>query len=93
MPISATVLILRVLTQYTGGCAEFFVRADTVGEALAALKCDYPALYQCVCDETSTVRRHINLFVNSDLVQHQRVADTRLHRGDRISVFQAVSGG
>ncbi len=93
MPISATVLIPRILTQYTGGRAELCVRADTVGDALAALKRDYPALYQCVCDETDAVRRHINLFVNNDLVQHRGGGGTRLHRDDRISIFQAVSGG
>lgn len=93
MPTSATVLIPRILTQYTGGCAEVPVRAETVGDALAALKRDYPALYQCVCDETDAVRRHINVFVNNDLVHHRGGAEALLQRGDLISIFQAVSGG
>lgn len=93
MPMSATVLIPRILTQYTGGCAEVSVQANTVGEVLAALKRDFPALYQCVCDETDAVRRHINVFVNNDLVHHRGGTPTRLHKGDVISIFQAVSGG
>ena len=62
-------------------------------EALAELRRNFPALYQCICDETDTVRQHINLFVNNDILHDRDGLDTQLHSTDVLSVFQAVSGG
>ena len=37
--------------------------------ALQDLERSYSALYRNVCDETGTLRRHLNVFVNSDNVR------------------------
>ena len=52
-----------------------------------------PPLYRNVCDETGTVRRHVNVFVNSDNVRDRDGLDTALAPGDVVTILPAVSGG
>jgi molybdopterin synthase sulfur carrier subunit len=50
-------------------------------------------LYRNICDETGMVRRHLNVFVNSDNVRDLDGVDTRLAPGDVLTILPAVSGG
>jgi molybdopterin converting factor small subunit len=50
-------------------------------------------LYRNVCDETGKVRRHLNVFVNSDNVRDLDGIDTTLAPGDVVTFLPAVSGG
>ena len=52
-----------------------------------------PRLYRNVCDETGAVRRHLNVFVNSDNVRDLDGVDTTLTPGDVVTILPAVSGG
>jgi molybdopterin converting factor small subunit len=51
------------------------------------------ALYRNVCDETGKVRRHLNVFVNSDNMRDLNGIDTTLTPGDVVTFLPAVSGG
>jgi molybdopterin converting factor small subunit len=87
------VLIPQVLCRYSGGRSQLEVEADSVQAALLALQRDHPAVYECICDETGAVRRHINLFINNAFFRDRNGLQTELVDGDVLSVFQAVSGG
>jgi len=67
--------------------------AHTVRAALEDLQRSQSALYRNVCDETGTVRRHLNVFVNSDNVRDLDGVDTALTPGDVVTILPAVSGG
>jgi len=85
--------IPRILQQYCNGASELTLNGATVRDVLDELQRDYPSLYQCICDETGTIRRHINLFLNNDFLADRKGLDARLEPDDVLSVFQAVSGG
>lgn len=61
--------------------------------ALEALERSQSALYRNICDETGKVRRHLNVFVNSDNVRDLAGVDTPLAAGDVVTILPAVSGG
>lgn len=88
-----TVLIPAPLREYSRSVSEISLTASTVRGALAGLERSHPALHRCVCDELGRVRRHINLFVNTDHVRERDDLDTRLKTGDVLSILPAVSGG
>jgi molybdopterin converting factor small subunit len=67
--------------------------ALSVRAALEQIERDHPALYRSVCDETGTVRRHVNLFVNNSHMRDREGLDTPLVPGDIITILPAVSGG
>ena len=88
-----TVQIPRILQQYSGGQRELSLQGATVRDLLEDLRREHPSLYGCICNETGSVRQHINLFVNDDFLRDRSGLDTQLQSGDVVSVFQAVSGG
>ena len=91
--MKTTFAIPRVLQQYTAGKSELQLAGNTVAALLREIEDHCPALYPCICDETGALRRHLNLFLNDQLLDAQSELDTRLQSGDVVSLFQAVSGG
>jgi molybdopterin synthase sulfur carrier subunit len=81
------------LRTYCGGAREIALSAATVRATLDQLERDYPYLYNCVCDETGAIRRHINVFVNSEHIRDRDGLETELVPGDTIIILPAVSGG
>jgi sulfur-carrier protein len=81
------------LRTYCGGASQLSISAHTVRAALEDLERSQSALYRNVCDETGTVRRHLNVFVNSDNVRDLGGMDTTLTSGDVVTILPAVSGG
>jgi len=76
-----------------GGAVELEVAAANVRAALFQLERHYPSLYRSICDETGSVRRHLNLFVNESHLRELRGLETPLSPGDVIFILPAVSGG
>jgi len=91
--VAITVHLPAALRRYSGGISDLSLSAATVRGALAELERDHPSLYRSICDETGSVRRHLNVFVNSSHVRDREGLDTRLSPGDVVTILAAVSGG
>jgi molybdopterin converting factor small subunit len=85
--------VYGVLRQYCAGAEQIPISARSVREALVTLERERNELYRNMCDETGAVRRHLNVFVNSDNVRDLNGVDTTLTPGDVLSILPAVSGG
>ncbi len=88
-----TIHVPGPLRAYCAGRARLSISANTVRAALEDLERSQSALYRNVCDETGTVRRHLNIFVNSDNVRDLDGVETTLTPGDVVTILPAVSGG
>ena len=88
-----TIHVPRELRIYCDGARELPLSASSVRAALIELECQLPTLYRNICDETGTVRRHLNLFVNSVHVRERQGLETTLVPGDTLFILPAVSGG
>jgi molybdopterin converting factor small subunit len=88
-----TIHVPGPLRAYCAGATQLSISASTVRAALEDLERSQPALYCNICDETGAVRRHLNVFVNTDNVRDLDGADTRLTLGDVLTFLPAVSGG
>ena len=77
------------LKQLAGDRSEHAIEGSTVGELLLALERAHPAASGWILDERGVLRRHINVFVNGELVEQQ----TRVEDKDRVDVLPAISGG
>jgi molybdopterin converting factor small subunit len=91
--MSIKVWIPSMLRVYCNGASDLALSAATVGGALERLEADHPALYRNICDETGTLRRHINVFVNKTHIRDRDGLDTPLSSGDVVLIVPAVSGG
>jgi molybdopterin synthase sulfur carrier subunit len=88
-----TIHVPRELRSYCEGASELTLSAPSVRAALDELERRHPSLYSGICDETGAVRRHVNVFVNTDHVRDRDGLDTALVPGDEIIILPAVSGG
>jgi MoaD family protein len=90
---TVTLYVQGSLRTYCGGAAELALSAPDVRSVLEHLERRYPALYRNICEETGRVRRHLNIFVNSDNVRDLEGVETTLAPGDVVTFLPAVSGG
>lgn len=88
-----TVHLPGPLRPYAAGVTELSIAAPTVRAVLADLERNRAALYRNICDETGALRRHLNVFVNSDNIRDLDGVDTALAVGDVVVFLPAVSGG
>ena len=88
-----TIHVFGQLREYCGGARDLSVPARTVRSVLEQLEQDQPQLYRNLCDETGKVRRHLNVFVNTENVRDLDGVDTTLADRDVVTFLPAVSGG
>ena len=81
------------LREYCEGVPELLLSVSSVRGALEQIEQRHPSLYRSICDETGTVRRHVNLFVNMSHVRDREGLDTTLAPGDVVTILPAISGG
>lgn len=74
-------------------CPAASVAGSTVAEALAAYFDQRPHVRGYVLDEAGAVRKHVSVFVGDDLVVDRSALTDPVRPGERIQVFQALSGG
>lgn len=82
-----------ILRAHCGGSSRLAFAARDVRTALEHLEHRYPELYRDICEETGTVRRHLNVYINSDDTRFLRGLDSALAPGDVLTILPAVSGG
>jgi sulfur-carrier protein len=97
--VSIQINLPESLREYCGLPMSLQVKATSVVGLLRDLRENQPKLFESVCDETGRLRRHINLFVNSDLSKVRSVDEVvdettlPLRSGDQVTIWPAVSGG
>ncbi len=67
--------------------------ADTLREALdIVFECN-PRARSYVLDDQGFIRRHVAIFINSQMVHDRENLDVRLTEDSEVYVMQALSGG
>lgn len=69
------------------------VEGDTVAEVVLALDEKYPGLADYVLDERGALRKHVNIFLDQELIQDRQKLSDPVRPKDKIYIFQALSGG
>ena len=85
----AFVRLRAPLSELAGGRRELQLEGTTVRDVLRALEHEHPAIVGWILDERTTIRQHINVFVNGERGRE----DTALAPDDRIHVLPSISGG
>jgi sulfur-carrier protein len=88
----AIVRIPTVLRPHTGGQARVEVEGATVGDVLAALVADNPALSERLLED-GRVRGYVNVFVDDEDIRYLDGEATVIPDGVEVSIMPAVAGG
>ncbi len=85
----ALVRLRGPLKRLAGDRSEHTIEGGSVGELLTELERANPAARGWILDERGVLRRHINVFVNGELVSQE----TPVEADDEVEVLPAISGG
>ena len=77
------------LSELAGGRRELRLEGSTVRDVLRALEREHPAIQGWILDEQTTIREHINVFVNGE----RGGEETAVAADDRVEVLPAITGG
>lgn len=88
----ATVSFTQNLRRHVD-CPTVEVAGTTVREVLDAVFADNPRLRGYVLDEQGAVRKHMNVFVDGELIGDRTQLSDGVETTSEIYVMQALSGG
>ena len=81
------------LRPFADDAAELAVEADTVGDALARIGLDRPALLARILTPEGELRPYVNVFVGERNTRRLDGLATTLAPGEVIAIIPAVAGG
>jgi sulfur-carrier protein len=67
--------------------------ASTVAEVVQALDAMVPGLGFYICDERGRLRRHVNIFVDEQMIGDRGRLSDRVEADSHVMIMQALSGG
>lgn len=76
-----------------GGLTELEVDGATAAEVVAALDARFPGLAAYVVDERGRLRKHVNLFVEGEMVRDRATLADPVPADGTVHLIQALSGG
>src|SRR2546427_7901713 len=91
--MSLKVVIPAPLRKFTNGAESVEVEAATVQEVLNNLDSKYPGFRASICDESGSLRRFINIYINGEDVRFLENLSTRINDGAEVAIVPAISGG
>ena len=90
----AQVRFTRHLSRYFPNLAEReVVTGETVAEVVAALDNVHPGLAAYIVDEGGALRKHVNIFLDQELIHDRKQLSDAVGENDQVYIFQALSGG
>ncbi len=91
--MSLKVVIPTPLRKFTAGAETVEVEAATVQEVLDNLDSKYPGFRASVCDESGSLRRFINIYLDGEDVRFLENLATPVADGSELAIVPAISGG
>ncbi len=91
MPVQVN--LPTVLRPHAGGERTVAVDGATVGEVLTALVARYPGMSGQVIDDSGSLHKFVNVYLNDDDVRYLSGIDTPVDGADELSIRPAVAGG
>jgi len=91
--MAVTVYIPTPYRKYTDNAPRVEVREGDVLALVRELEGRFPGLRDRILDPEGKIHRHLNIFVNDQLVEDLQGIQTLLQDGDQVAVIPAMAGG
>ena len=89
-------ILVRVptpLQKLTGNRGEVNASGSNVKEVLSNLEDQFNGIRERLYDDSGTLRRFINIYVNDEDIRFLQGESTKVKEGDEISIVPAIAGG
>lgn len=87
-----TLRLPSTLSAYSGGKSQILLHAKTIGQLLAVLKQQQPLVWERLCDEHGSIRQHVSIFVDNELIRTPDDLKKTLRPGQEIIVLPTTFG-
>ena len=91
--MAATIHIPSALRRFTGDSASVAVDGATVGEALASLTEQFPALAKHLYTDEGALRSFVNVYLGDEDIRYRDGEATPLAGGEEIHIIPSIAGG
>jgi molybdopterin synthase sulfur carrier subunit len=91
--MSVKVRIPTPLRKLTNNEEVVEVNAGTISAAISELQTRYPGIKERLLDESGSVRRFVNVYVNEEDIRFLQNQETPIKAGDEVSIIPAIAGG
>lgn len=88
------------LVKFTNHLKRFFpdlepqvIPGKTVAEIVQNLDHRYPGLGAYIVDEQGVLRKHVNIFIEGELIKDRQTLQDTVTDDQPVYIFQALSGG
>ena len=91
--MAVQVRIPSPLLSLTNNQSEVTVNGGNVREVLEDLEKRFPGFKERLFDESGSVRRFINIYINEEDIRFLDGEKTKVKDGDEVSIIPAIAGG
>ena len=88
-----TVKFTPFLKRYFPDLATIDIEANTVAEAVRVINQRWDGLADYITDEHGRLRKHVNIFVEGEMIHDKQTLSDSLNSNSEIFIMQALSGG
>lgn len=89
----AKIKFTSALNRFFPELEEMQVRGQSVLEVLLEVNRKHPGLNNYLLEEDGTLRKHVNIFLQNEMINDRSHLSDKVGDNDEILVFQALSGG
>jgi len=91
--MSIKIIIPTALRQFAENRDSVKLSGQNIGELLDNLMQEFPNMKKHLYSEDGKIRNFVNIYVNDEDIRYLEKSETRLKKGDVISIIPSVAGG
>ena len=91
--MAVSVRIPTPLRKFTNGQSDVEIEGESVGEAIDNLEASHSGIKEKLIDESGSIRRFVNVYLNEEDIRFLDGADTEVKDGDSVTIVPAIAGG
>jgi molybdopterin converting factor small subunit len=89
----AKIKFTSALKPFFPSLTDLELEGNTIRELLNQVEGRFPGISNYLIDETGNLRKHVNIFVQGDLIKDRVALSDSVKNTDELLIFQALSGG
>ncbi len=84
---NVTLRLPSTLSAYSGGRSQIALKANTIEQLLESLARQHPSIWERLCTDQGSIREHVKIFVNNQLIRGESGLKTELKSGQEVIVL------
>ena len=89
----AVVRFTKALKRFFPSLGEYNSTANTLPAVLNEINDRHPGILNYILDEQGSLRKHVNIFINGEMINDRTSLSDPFDANDEIYIIQALSGG